>query len=79
MVPAILPRFVDARLHVPSQMVWLAAGSMIPEFFILAAWGWLGARAAHLVDDPVFPLWTERVAGTLVLVVVAPIVGTAAG
>ena len=76
---AILPQFVDARLPVPSQMFWLAAGSMIPEFFILAAYGWLGARAAHLVDDPVFALWAERVAGTLVLVVAALIVGTAAG
>ena len=76
---AILPWFVDARLPVPSQMIWLAAGSMIPEFFTLAACGWLGARAAHLVDDPVFALWTERVAGTLVLVVVALIVRTASG
>jgi len=41
---AIPPQFVDARLPAPSQMVWLAAGSMIPGFFILAAYGWLGAR-----------------------------------
>ena len=33
---AILPQFVDPRLPIGSQMVWLAAGSVVPEFFILA-------------------------------------------
>ncbi len=32
---AILPQFVDPTLPIGAQMIWLAAGSVIPEFFIL--------------------------------------------
>ena len=42
---AILPQFVDARPPIGPQMLWLAAGSMIPEFFILVGYGWLASRA----------------------------------
>ncbi len=66
---AILPQFVDPALPVGAQMVWLAAGSMIPEFFILAAYGWLGSRAANLAADERYAAWTDRAAGALVLVV----------
>lgn len=68
---AILPQFVDPKLPVSAQMVWLAAGSMIPEFFILAAYAWLGSRAARLATDPAYAVWTDRAAGALVLVVAA--------
>ena len=44
---SILPQFVDPRLAVVPQMGWLAAGSMIPEFFVLAAYGYLASRAAR--------------------------------
>ncbi|MEG1832972.1 MAG: LysE family translocator [Burkholderiaceae bacterium] len=71
---AILPQFVDATLPVGAQMVWLAAGSMIPEFFILAAYGWLGSRAAGLAANPRYAVWTDRAAGALVLVVAGLIV-----
>lgn len=71
---AILPQFVDPTLPVGAQMVWLAAGSMIPEFFILAAYGWLGSRAARLATDPAYAVWTDRIAGALVLVVAGLIV-----
>lgn len=76
---AILPQFVDPGLPVGAQMVWLAAGSMIPEFFILAAYGWLGSRAARVATDPAYAVWTDRVAGALVLVVAALILSVTPG
>ena len=64
---AILPQFVDPRLPIGAQMVWLAAGSVIPEFFILAGYGLAASRAARLATDPRFARITDRVAGLLVL------------
>lgn len=64
---AILPQFVDARLPIGAQMVWLAAGSMIPEFFILAGYGWLASRARGIASDARYARWTDRLAGVLVL------------
>jgi homoserine/homoserine lactone efflux protein len=64
---SILPQFVDPRLPVGPQMAWLAAGSIVPEFFILGGYGYLASRAARLTGDPRFALLTERVAGVLVL------------
>lgn len=64
---AILPQFVDARLPVGAQMIWLAAGSIIPEFFILAGYGWLASRAARMAADARYARWTDRAAGALVL------------
>jgi len=66
---AILPQFVDPRLPIGAQMLWLAAGSVIPEFFILLGYGLLAARARRLASDARFARWTDRVAGTLVLAV----------
>ena len=64
---SILPQFVDPRLPVGQQMVWLAAGSVVPEFFILAGYGYLASRAARLATDPRFARYTEQAAGVLVL------------
>jgi threonine/homoserine/homoserine lactone efflux protein len=64
---AILPQFVDARLSIGPQMMWLAAGSIIPEFFILAGYGWLASRARRIATDERYARWTDRIAGTLVL------------
>lgn len=68
---AILPQFVDAALPVGAQMLWLAVGSVVPEFFILAGYGLLASRAAHLAADPRYARWTDRVAGVLVLAAAA--------
>jgi len=68
---AILPQFVDPRLPIGSQMVWLAAGSVIPEFFILAGYGFAASRAARLAADPRFARITDRAAGLLVLAAAA--------
>lgn len=72
---SILPQFVDPKLPVGRQMVWLAAGSMIPEFVILGAYGYLASRAARLARDPRFARATERAAGVLVLGAAALVVG----
>lgn len=64
---AILPQFVDPRLPVGAQMVWLAIGSILPELLILAGYGYLASRAAHLAADPRYARVTDRVAGVLVL------------
>ena len=44
---ALLPQFIDTHRPVAPQMVILAATSMLPEFCILLAYGWLAHRAAH--------------------------------
>lgn len=72
---SILPQFVDPRLPVGPQMAWLAAGSIIPEFCILAGYGFLASRAARLTRDPRFARATERAAGALVLGAAALVVG----
>jgi len=74
---AILPQFVDARLPIGPQMAWLAAGSIIPEFCILAGYGWLASRARGVATDPRYARWTERLAGILVLGAAALVVSVA--
>lgn len=74
---AILPQFVDPRLPVGAQMLWLAAGSVIPEFFILLGYGFLASRVRRVATDPRFARWTDRVAGMLVLIVAALVVTVA--
>jgi threonine/homoserine/homoserine lactone efflux protein len=64
---SILPQFVDPRRAIGPQMAWLAAGSIVPEFAILAGYGYLASRAARLTSEPRFARLTERVAGVLVL------------
>lgn len=64
---AILPQFVNPAGDVARQMVWLALGSMIPEFFILAGYGYLAGRASHVATQPRFARWTDRTAGGLML------------
>lgn len=75
---AILPQFVDARLPIGPQMVWLAAGSIIPEFFILAGYGWVASRARRVATDPRYARWTDRIAGVLVLGAAALVIGVTA-
>jgi homoserine/homoserine lactone efflux protein len=43
---ALLPQFIDTQRAVAPQMLLLAATSMLPEFCILLAYGWLAHRAA---------------------------------
>lgn len=75
---AILPQFVDPRLPIGAQMLWLAAGSVVPEFFILAGYGFAASRAARLASDPAYARATDRAAGALVLAAAAMVLGVAA-
>ena len=76
---AILPQFVDPRLPIGAQMAWLAAGSVIPEFFILAGYGFAASRAARLAADPRFARITDRAAGLLVLAAAAMVLSVSRG
>lgn len=72
---AILPQFVDTQRPIGVQMVWLAAGSIVPEFFILAGYGFLASRAARIATSPRFVRLADRVAGVLVLGAAALVLG----
>jgi threonine/homoserine/homoserine lactone efflux protein len=76
---AILPQFVDPRLPIGAQMLWLAAGSVIPEFFILAGYGFAASRAARVAADPRFARLTDRAAGVLVLAAAAMVLSVSRG
>ena len=68
---AILPQFVDPNLPVASQMIWLALGSILPEFAILAGYGALAGRASRYATQARFARWTERVSGGLIVAAAA--------
>lgn len=48
-------------------MLWLAAGSIVPELLILGGYGYLASRAARLATNPRYARNVDRVAGVLVL------------
>ncbi len=64
---AILPQFVDPSLPIGAQMLWLAAGSILPELLILGGYGYLASRAASLATNARYSRMTDRIAGALVL------------
>ncbi|HEY2465814.1 MAG TPA: LysE family translocator [Steroidobacteraceae bacterium] len=47
---ALLPQFIDPAIPVVPQMLILAATSMVPEFCILTAYGWLAHRAMRATE-----------------------------
>ncbi|MEB0139153.1 MULTISPECIES: LysE family translocator [unclassified Undibacterium] len=67
MFVSILPQFIDPQAALAGQMLILAACSMIPEFFILLAYGMLAGKLGQHATAPRYALITERIAGTLVL------------
>jgi len=71
---AILPQFVDPRLPIGAQMLWLAAGSVLPEFLILLGYGYLASRLTPIATDPRYARWTDRGAGLLVLAAAALVI-----
>jgi threonine/homoserine/homoserine lactone efflux protein len=72
---AILPQFIDPGAPIGPQMIWLLAGSVLPEFVILAGYGYLAGRARSLAAKPGFLRWTERLAGGLMLGAAALVAG----
>jgi homoserine/homoserine lactone efflux protein len=66
---AIVPQFVNPRAPVGPQMAILAATSIVPEFFILMAYGALAAKASNWARQPKYATWADRIAGALLLAV----------
>jgi threonine/homoserine/homoserine lactone efflux protein len=64
---ALLPQFIDPHRSVVGQMIILGTTSLVVELAVLATYGTLAARAAHLVARPGFLETTNRVAGTLLI------------
>jgi threonine/homoserine/homoserine lactone efflux protein len=84
---ALLPQFIDPHRMVVPQMAILAATSMLPEFCILLAYGWLAHRAARASERfgvtgsmNRWLAWIEGVGllGCATLVLAHPTVGLAA-
>jgi homoserine/homoserine lactone efflux protein len=64
---ALLPQFIDANKAVAPQVVILGVTSVVIEFFVLAAYGYLAARAATIAREPKFVTVTNRVSGGMLV------------
>jgi threonine/homoserine/homoserine lactone efflux protein len=64
---ALLPQFVDPRGNVVMQVALLAATSIVLEFVILGAYGYLASRLAHLAQAERFVRVTNLVSGGLLV------------
>ena len=64
---ALLPQFIDARRAIGPQVLILGLTSVIIEFFVLAAYGYLAARAAAIARQPRFVKVTNRVSGGMLV------------
>ena len=64
---ALLPQFIDPHGSVVMQVFVLGVTSLFVELAVLATYGALAARAAHLAARPGFLRATNRVAGTLLV------------
>jgi homoserine/homoserine lactone efflux protein len=64
---ALLPQFIDANRAVAPQVVILGVTSVIIEFFVLAAYGYLAARAATMAREPRFVAFLNRVSGGMLV------------
>ena len=65
---AILPQFIDAHHNIAFQILVLGVSSILVEFLILFAYGQLTGRALRTARSPRFEKWTNRVAGSLLIV-----------
>jgi threonine/homoserine/homoserine lactone efflux protein len=65
---AILPQFIDAHHNIAFQILVLGVSSILVEFLILFAYGQLAGRALRTARSPRFEKWTNRVAGSLLIV-----------
>jgi len=64
---ALLPQFIDPHLTLWTQVVILAATSVIVEFFVQLLYATLAGRAASFVTQPRFAKITDRVAGSFLI------------
>lgn len=64
---ALLPQFIDATRPVAMQVLILGLTSVVIEFFVLAGYGYLAARAAALARESRFVVATSRLSGGLLM------------
>jgi homoserine/homoserine lactone efflux protein len=64
---ALLPQFIEPTRSVPLQLFILAVTGIVIECFVLAAYGYLAARAATLARQPRFLRTTNRVSGGMLI------------
>lgn len=64
---ALLPQFLDTSKPLALQFFILGITSVVIEFVILAAYGYLAAAAARLAREPRFRNATKRVSGSLLI------------
>jgi threonine/homoserine/homoserine lactone efflux protein len=64
---AILPQFINPRHAVLPQVVILALTSTICELIVLCGYGIAASRASLLARQPRYAMWTNRIAGALLI------------
>jgi homoserine/homoserine lactone efflux protein len=64
---ALLPQFIDPRSAVAPQVGILGVTSVVIEFFVLLGYGLAAGKASTVARQPRYAIWTNRVAGTLLI------------
>jgi threonine/homoserine/homoserine lactone efflux protein len=65
---ALLPQFIDASRPIAAQVLILGITSVVIEFLVLGAYGYLASRAATVARKPEFVTITNRVSGGMLIV-----------
>ena len=71
---AIVPPFINPAYPVPPQMAWLAAGSMVPEFLVLALYGASAAAARRVLNHPARLRFIEKMCALLLIAIAGLVV-----
>ncbi len=64
---ALLPQFIDPARPIVLQILILGVTSVVIEFFVLAGYGYLAARAAAIAHEPRFVALSNRVSGGMLV------------
>ena len=64
---AFVPQFLDRNLPVAPQLLILGATNTFFEFFVLLTYAVVAARAVALVRKPRYAVWTNRIAGVVLI------------
>ena len=65
---AILPQFIDPHHAIAYQVLILGLSSILVEFTVLFVYGQLAGRALAAARNPRFERWTNRVAGSFLII-----------